>query len=75
MAHVPPHLPFVAGRDRRSYEGATGADATRLDPDDDEHLRTGDERFKRKANSQVVGLAFGESMESRREGLSTTALQ
>jgi integrase len=30
---------------------------------------------KRKANSQVVGLAFGETMESRREPLSTTALQ
>jgi integrase len=30
---------------------------------------------KRKANSQVVGLAFGESMESGREALSTTALQ
>ena len=30
---------------------------------------------KRKANSQVVGLAFGETMESRREALSTTALQ
>jgi|GEM_PF-7052322 len=29
---------------------------------------------KRKANSQVVGLAFGETMESRREALSTTAL-
>ena len=29
---------------------------------------------KRKANSQVVRLAFGETMESRREALSTTAL-
>lgn len=30
---------------------------------------------KRKANSQVVGLTFGETMESRMEASSTTALQ
>ncbi len=30
---------------------------------------------KRKANSQVVGLAFGESLGTRREASSTTALQ
>src|SRR5580693_8421894 len=30
---------------------------------------------KRKANSQVVGLVFGETLESRREALSRTALQ
>jgi integrase len=30
---------------------------------------------KRKANSQVVGLAFGETMESRTEALRTIALQ
>jgi integrase len=30
---------------------------------------------KRKANSQVVGLVFGESLGTGKEALSTTALQ
>jgi hypothetical protein len=41
MAYVPPHLPLLAGRDRGSLEGASGTDASCLDPDDDECLRTG----------------------------------
>ncbi|WP_041597103.1 tyrosine-type recombinase/integrase [Granulicella tundricola] len=42
LAHVPPHVPFVAGRDRGSDEGAAGIDASCLYPNDDEYLRTGD---------------------------------
>jgi integrase len=57
VAYVPPHLPFLAGRDRRSHEGATGADATRLHPDDDEHLWTGDERLQ--TQSQQPGRWAG----------------
>src|SRR6185312_7505858 len=41
LAYVPPHLSFVAGRDRSADEGATGTDAPCLYPDDDERLRTG----------------------------------
>ena len=41
LAYVPPHLPFVAGRDRSADESATGTDASCLHPDDDECLRTG----------------------------------
>ena len=41
LAYLPPYLSFVAGRDRSADEGATGADATRLHPDDDERLWTG----------------------------------
>jgi hypothetical protein len=41
LAHVPPHVSFVAGRDRSAHEGATGTDASCLDPDDDERLWTG----------------------------------
>jgi hypothetical protein len=50
-------LPFLAGRDRRSHEGAAGADATRLHPDDDEHLWTGDERLQ--TQSQQPGRWAG----------------
>jgi hypothetical protein len=39
--HVPPHVSFVAGRDRSSDESAARIDATRFDPDDDERLWTG----------------------------------
>ena len=42
LAHVPPHVPFVAGRDRSSDEGAAGIDASCLHPDDHEYLWTGD---------------------------------
>ena len=41
LAYVPPHVPFVAGRDRSSDESATGTDATCLHQDNDEHLWTG----------------------------------
>jgi|GEM_PF-3899831 len=41
LAHLPPYLSFVAGRDRRADEGATGVDASCLHPDDDERLWTG----------------------------------
>ena len=57
MAYVPPHLPFVAGRDRRSDEGATGVDATRLHLEDDERLWTGDERLQ--TQSQQPGRWAG----------------
>ena len=57
LAYVPPHLPFVARRNRRSDEGAAGADASRLHPDDDEHLWTGDERFQ--TQSQQPGRWAG----------------
>jgi len=36
MAHLPPHLPFVAGRHRRAYWNSTKADAARPDLDHDE---------------------------------------
>jgi len=42
LAYVPPHVPFVAERDRSADEGAAGTDAARLHPDDDERLWTGD---------------------------------
>jgi len=42
LAHVPSYLPVVAGRDRSTDEGPTGTHASRLDPDHDERVRTGD---------------------------------
>jgi integrase len=44
VPHVPQHVPCVAGRNRCSHESATGTHAARLNPNDDERLRTGDER-------------------------------
>lgn len=41
LAHVPPYVPFVTGRDRSSDEGTTGIDASCVHPDDDEYLWTG----------------------------------
>lgn len=41
LAHVPPHLSFVAGRDRSTHESATGTDVSCLNPDDDEYLWAG----------------------------------
>ncbi|MGA8510116.1 MAG: hypothetical protein WB762_31285 [Candidatus Sulfotelmatobacter sp.] len=38
LAHIPPHVPLVVGRDPSSDEGATGTDASCLDPNDDECL-------------------------------------
>ena len=57
MAHVPPHLPFMARRDRRPDEGATGVDASRLYPDDDERLWKGDDRLE--TQSQQSGCRLG----------------
>src|SRR5271156_5537832 len=56
LAHVPPHVSFVAGRDRSSDEGATGTDAARLDPDDDECLWTGDVEFEAGGKQQNCGI-------------------
>src|ERR1700723_2966472 len=44
VAYLSSHLPLLAGRDRSSDEGATGTDASCLDPDDDERIWTGDGR-------------------------------
>ncbi len=41
VAHIPPYLSLLARRNGCSDEGATGTDASRLDPDDDERLRAG----------------------------------
>lgn len=41
VAYLPPHLSFVAGRNRSPHEGATGTNTTCLHPDEDEHLWTG----------------------------------
>src|SRR3984885_3647751 len=57
LAHVPPHVPFVAGRDRSSDEGAAGIDASCLYPDDDEYLWTSD-----------VVIEAGSEREGRRNG-------
>jgi len=38
LAHIPSHLPFVAGRDWSANENTTEIDASRLDPGDDERL-------------------------------------
>ena len=39
VAHLPPHLPFLAGRHRRPDRGAAEADAARPDLDHDECVR------------------------------------
>ena len=61
MAHVPPHVSFVVGRDRSSDEGAAGADATRFHPDDDERLWTGN-----------VVIEAGSEWEGGRDGAQAT---
>ena len=47
----------MAGRDRSSDEGATGIDATRFNPDDDERLWTSDVVIK--AGSEWEGRGDG----------------
>jgi integrase len=59
LAHVPPHVPFVAGRDRSADESAAGTHATRINPDDDERLWTGNagiEDGKRMGKSWTMVL-------------------
>ena len=41
VAHIPPYLSLLPRRNGCSDEGATGTDASRFDPDDDECLRAG----------------------------------
>lgn len=62
LAHVPPHVPFVAGRDGSADEGAAGTDASCLDPDDDECLWTGDVVIEKRSE-----------WEGRRNGAQTLA--
>jgi len=57
LAYVPPHVPFVAGRDGCSNESATRTDAARFDPDDHECLWTGDAGFRE--GSQWKGCRNG----------------
>ena len=42
----------MAGRNRSAAEGAIGTDATRLHPDDDERLRTGDVVIEKRSEQQ-----------------------
>ncbi len=60
LAYVPPHLPFVAGRDRSADEGAAGTDAARFDSDDHERLRTGN-----------AGVEAGGEWQGRGDGAQT----
>lgn len=57
LAYVPPHVPFVAGRDRSTDEGSAGVDASCLNPDDDECLWTGN-----------AGIEAGSEWKSRGNG-------
>ncbi len=61
LAHVPPHVPFVAGRDRSTDEGSAGTDASRFYPDGDECLRTGDARVEKgsERGSERGGCHYG----------------
>jgi len=69
LAYVPPHVPLVAGRDRSSDEGAAGTDATRLHPDDDERLWTGnagvEERSKWEGRYDGAQTDEGERLKCR----------
>lgn len=53
----PPHIPFLAGRDRSVDEGAAGTDVSCFHPDDDEHRWTGDGVIE--ARSQQKGRRNG----------------
>jgi hypothetical protein len=55
LAHVSPHLPFVAGRDGSADEGATRTDAARLYPDHDEHLWSGGVELEAGGQQQSRG--------------------
>ena len=41
VAHIPPYLSLLARRNGCPDESATGTDASRLDPDDDERIWAG----------------------------------
>jgi len=55
LAHVPPHVSFVVGRDRSADEGAAGTHASCLDPDDDERLWTSHDIIQAGSKQQGRG--------------------
>ena len=55
LAHVPPYVSFVAGRDRSADEGAAGTHASCLDPDDDERLWAGHDIIQAGSKQQGRG--------------------
>lgn len=69
LAYVPPHLPVVAGRDRSADEGPTGTHASRLHPNHDERVWTGDagveERSQWKSRHDGAQALAGERLKYR----------
>ena len=66
VAYLPPHLPFLAGRHRRSHRGAAEADAARPDLNHNERLR---KRFDGgQAGGQQQGGPDGTEERLSREG-------
>ena len=60
LAYVPPHVPFVAGRDRSADESAAGTHAARIDSDNHERVWTGN-----------AGVEEGSKWEGRHDGAQT----
>lgn len=69
LAYVPPHVPFVAGRDRSADEGAAGTDETRFNPDDDECLWTGHVELEAGGQQQDRGNGAQASTDERMKSM------
>jgi hypothetical protein len=69
MAYLPPSLPFVARRDGRSDEGAAGVDASRLNPNDDERLRKGDDRLEAQSEQPSCWAGLWRNIAREKGGL------